>query len=352
MKLAKLTSARTFGIEIEFNNQSNLTQSQLANHINSKFRRLECLSESYNHNTNAHWKIVTDSTCGLELVSPILSGQQGMKEAQDVIDTLHSVEGVQVNRSCGIHVHVGCEDITPQGMKNVIIQYAKNETLINSVLAPSRRDTRWARQIVGNEHTGRFTTIQALKTMLDGQTTCSDIIQNMGGRYNTVNVQCWNRQRTIEFRQHGGSLDSEKILSWAHFLINTVEKCMTETPVKTTIRTNPEQAFKQLFGNSKIVYDFMLGRANHFGFTQYGQVKEVSVVTRWEAVCEEEAILYTVNKLSNGGFEVKADGNAVGSVKQTLRGLLGIVDSGETTRQLGNLLLTSGGTNLLTLPVA
>lgn len=339
MKLAKLNTARTFGIEIEFINRSNKSQNELARYINNKFRRLDCIGESYNHTTQDHWKIVTDSSCGLELVSPILSGQKGMKDAQSIIDCLANIEGVTVDRSCGIHVHVGASDITPQGMKNVILHYAKNEEIINSVLAPSRRDSRWARQLV-NGHNSRFGSILRLQQRLDNCTACSHIINALGGRYNTVNVECWNRQRTIEFRQHGGSLDSEKILNWAHFLINTVETCMTETPVKTTIRTNPKQAFKAVFGNSKIVLDFMLGRANHFGFTQFGQVKTVEVKRTW---LHDN---FKVTEMTDGSFNVKQRMELntcdvwqdVESNRKTLMMLLSTTDRGQTTRQLGKSL--------------
>ena len=340
MKLAKLNTARTFGIEIEFNNQSEMSQQQLATYINKKFRRLECIGESYNHTTQAHWKIVTDSTCGLELVSPILSGQKGMKDAQCIIDCLASIEGVEVNRSCGIHVHVGAQGITPQGMRNVILQYAKNEEIINSVLAPSRRDTRWARPLVGNGNNGRYQSMEELANQLYSCQTVGEIVSRMGGRYNTVNVQCWNRQRTVEFRQHGGSLDSEKILNWAHFLVNTVETCMTETRVNIKLRTNPKQAFKAVFGNSKIVCDFMLGRANHFGFTQFGQVKTVEVKRTW---LHDN---FKVVEMTDGSFNVKQRmelntcdvWNNVTSSRKTLISLLGTIDRGQTTRQLGKSL--------------
>ena len=338
MKLAKLNTERTFGLEVEFINRTNMSKDLLAQYINKKFRKLDCIGEGYNHTTRNHWKIVTDASCGLELVSPILSGKKGMENAKAIIDCLASIEGVTVNRDCGIHVHVGADDITTQGMKNVVMFYAKNQHMIGSVLAPSRRGgSRWCETITSNHGD-----MNQVERKLNDCNTVGDVVSTFGryGRYQTVNMTAYNRQRTLEFRQHGGSIDSEKILNWAHFLLTTVEMCNKEGVVITkTLRQNQTVAFKQVFGHtSKVVLDFMLKRANHFGFTNFGSVKEISVVKRWEAVCEDTATVFTVNKLSNGGIQVKQDGNSVLSGRKTLLNLLGLTDTNQTTRQLGTML--------------
>jgi len=341
MKLAKLTTDRTFGLEIEFVNRSSMSKDVLAQYINKKFRKLDCIGEGYNHTTQNHWKIVTDSTCGLELVSPILSGKKGMENAKCIIDCLANIEGVTVNRDCGIHVHVGASDITTQGIKNVVLFYAKNQHIIQSILAPSRRNSRWTNTLANN-----YGDLTQINSRLNGCNSVSEVISAFNGtRYQTVNLQAYSRQRTVEFRQHGGSLDSEKILNWAHWLITTVEMCnQLETVITPTVRTKQTVAFKQCFGHtSKVVLDFMLGRANHFGFTNFGSVKTISVVKRWEAVCELTATVFTVNKLSNGGIEVKEDGNTVKSGRKTLLHLLGVTDTNQTTRQLGTLLFSTIG---------
>ena len=77
--LAKVNSS---GIEIEFTTNGNTSQQEVARRVNQAFRNVDVVMEGYNHNTRDHWKIITDSTCGLELVSPILKGKKGLKEAQ------------------------------------------------------------------------------------------------------------------------------------------------------------------------------------------------------------------------------------------------------------------------------
>ena len=48
--------------------------------------------------------------------------------------------------------------------------------------------------------------------------TINDMARSMSGRYYKINLQSYSRQRTIEFRQHGGSLNGRKIESWVRFL--------------------------------------------------------------------------------------------------------------------------------------
>ena len=345
--LAKVKSERTFGIEVEFINNSGMSKDQVTSKLNSAFRSIVIESEGYNHTTVGHWKVVTDSSCGLELVSPILTGSKGLKQAQRVIDTLSSIEGVEVNRSCGIHVHVGCDDITVQGMRNVLLHYAKNSDIISSVLAPSRRNGRWAHSLVGSHG---FESLTALKEALDNCTTCREIVSRMGGRYKTVNVQCWSRQRTIEFRQHGGSLDSYKILNWVVFLLNTVEKQMTASKVSLNVSDNGVKAFKQVFGESKVVYDYMLGRANHFGFNMFGQVETVEQLRNF--TCEDiDGNEYKVIEMSNGAINVLVNDVPTNSNRTVLKDLLVRLDielpqvlpskAHQTARQLGKSLFAN-----------
>lgn len=56
-----------------------------------------------------HWKLVTDSSLQgnntFELVSPILVGENGLKELETVCWVL-DICNAKVNDSCGFHVHM------------------------------------------------------------------------------------------------------------------------------------------------------------------------------------------------------------------------------------------------------
>jgi hypothetical protein len=344
---AKVKSTRTFGVEIEFVNNSEFNQNDLAKHINNKFRNIDVAAESWNHTTRDHWKIVTDSSCGLELVSPVLEGKKGVEEARKVIDALNNVDGVIVNRHCGIHVHVGISDISVKAMKNILIHYGKNEELIESILAPSRRATsRWANSLLDARMMGNHSTserphqnMEEFRTWLNQFDSCGDMVTGFDrryrtmARYRTVNVQAYHRQRTIEFRQHGGSMDSEKILNWTIFLTNMVDKCVKATNMSVNIKDDKKKAFKALFGDSKVIYDYMLKRAKHFGYDCYGDALENTLVERRmfdmrNSDCRGNII---IDKYSNGSYVVRD----VDSSRQSMLEFLQIEDEGQTTRQLG-----------------
>ena len=51
--------------------------------------------EGYNHTTRPYWKIVTDASVsheGLEIVSPVLKGQDGLNQLEKVLKALNQVE--------------------------------------------------------------------------------------------------------------------------------------------------------------------------------------------------------------------------------------------------------------------
>ena len=58
--------SRRFGVEIEF--LSTITKEQAVMSLRAAGIRVE--SSYYTHDTTPYWKIVTDGSCGYELVSP------------------------------------------------------------------------------------------------------------------------------------------------------------------------------------------------------------------------------------------------------------------------------------------
>ena len=59
-------------------------------------------------------------------------------------------------------------------------------------------------------------------------------------RYFKVNAVAYDRHRTIEFRQHQGTTDYEKISKWVMFLAKLVEYSFkNECPTCTTIEEIP-----------------------------------------------------------------------------------------------------------------
>lgn len=184
---------------------------------------LPCEIEGYNHNTRSHWKITTDSSVhdnrgnpGIEVVSPILSGTAGMTALKTVADALNAA-GASANKTCGIHVHVGASDLSIDEIKMIVKRYASFETVIDSYMPVSRRASN-------NQYLKSMSDWSAYYgAALAGCVTVAAMSARDWDRYYKINLAAFVRQGTIEFRQHSGSVSSEKIGNWVLFVLNFVE---------------------------------------------------------------------------------------------------------------------------------
>lgn len=217
---------RRFGVEIE---AFNITQRELASALRNAGIQVEV--EGYNHNTRNHWKIVTDAslsgTHSFELVSPILEGQAGLNQLETVCRVLKAKRAL-INRSCGLHVHFDAENIGLAQTKNLLINYARYEAIIDSFMPASRRSTT---NTYCQSLTGRISQIEAASTMQALTSTA------LPSRYFKVNLQSYLRHKTIEFRQHSGTIEFEKISNWVLFLHNLVEYSRTSRVSSATMES-------------------------------------------------------------------------------------------------------------------
>lgn len=235
----------TFGVEIEcFADPSRV-------HLNARLNNLEIRYEGYNHRDNDHYyKFVSDSSVNglpnpIECVSPILQdAQEGHESLKNCLKTLNDSEA-RVNSSCGLHVHVGAERLTDEAYVNVFKNYQALELLIDSFMAPSRRgDCTWAHSIRRFDYSACSTkdTVRRL----------------MGGRYYKVNPVAYSAHRTIEFRQHQGSVSYEKISMWVNFCIKLVAWS------ETNVLSGPVSSVSEIPFLDEDEKRFFESRRNHF----------------------------------------------------------------------------------------
>jgi hypothetical protein len=90
-----IDSERPFGVEVEI--------------INEDYENMAKVSDQM----NADFGIVTDGSIehhqGFEIVTPILAGKEGEQALRDAMDIVRK-HGCDVNKSCGMHVHLDGED--------------------------------------------------------------------------------------------------------------------------------------------------------------------------------------------------------------------------------------------------
>jgi len=212
-----MINTRKFGIEIEFvnANRETLAEKLVANGI-------PCFYEGYNHTTRGHWKIVTDATVrgGYELVSPPLQGEAGLLEVKKVLAIMHECKRNpdmdMVNMSCGLHVHLDASDLDGTDIYWIVKRYKDNETAIDGIMPTSRRgDARWCRSISSSWKSNLLKELNTIEANARQQFR----------RECKVNVAyAYARHKTIEFRQHSGTTDYNKIANWIEFLQYFVEQ--------------------------------------------------------------------------------------------------------------------------------
>lgn len=204
------TNTLTFGVEIE---TYNVLRDALIREVEQ--RNISIQSEGYNHrDNNNYYKIVSDASIhgndGQEVVSPILKGKQGLNSLKSVCDSLNAI-GARVNKSTGLHVHFDASKISDTHFVQIFKNYQKLESVIDTFMPQSRRanNNPFCRSLQGIHY--------------DGCRTKADVINYNGTRYRKVNAESYLRHKTVEFRQHSGTTDYEKISKWINFLRKLIQ---------------------------------------------------------------------------------------------------------------------------------
>jgi len=286
----------TFGIEFEA--ISKVSRWELANHYDNLIPNYDFEGEEYNHQTRDYWKVVYDDsldtweefTHTTELVSPILKGESGFRDLKNITSFIERDSMTKVNKSCGTHIHLGINQYWEErrltveqkirAMKNLFMIYTKYQDEIDSILSPSRRSNKWAHNLI-------YTTTQVRTDRIDSDSERKKVLRNFsrklnkkhsiqaihemtGTRYQVINLQNWVSRGTVEFRQHQGTQNFEKIKHWIIFLMKLIEratdKAIQDKKITSGIRTNGRAKFNQIFKRKmkRETYQFFLERRLDF----------------------------------------------------------------------------------------
>ena len=208
---------RSFGVELEmFNVRRDRLVAELA------AVGVDCHDEYYNHSTRPYWKIVNDGSIvgndAMELVSPILQGEEGLAELKKVCDVLGRI-GARCNKSVGLHVHHGFTDIGENitVWRNLFHNYATLEPLIDGFMPKSRRGSAntYCRSMRVADWAQKIANAVDLRGM--------EMVVTRACRYFKLNVQAFWRHKTCEFRQHSGTVEYQKIANWVLFTSRLIE---------------------------------------------------------------------------------------------------------------------------------
>jgi hypothetical protein len=211
---------RTFGIEIEaFGCNKDRVARELTNN------GIRTNHENYNHQTRDHWKVIHDGSLSgsnsFEVVSPVLQGQDGLDQLQKVCEVLERL-GAKINKTCGLHVHIGVSDYGIKDWRRLFLNYIKLEKTIDDFMPVSRRKSNnyYTKSIVKQDYKNK---IENSRNLRDLEST---LLRN--DRYHKINTKCFWRQNTVEFRQHSGTVNYDKISNWVKFVMRLTEYSKTK----------------------------------------------------------------------------------------------------------------------------
>lgn len=177
-------------------------------------------NDGYHHRAVDYWRITEDGSVhgsGLELVSPILK----MEDDYAWTDSLNAIRAIRdvggrIDASCGLHVHHNAQYMNRDEVMRVADLYYQFQDTINTMLPRSRRMASYARSMNAEY-------CQRAKDLTDPSNTRTNYGRrwkprlNSLDRYYAVNLQAINVHGTIEFRQHSGTLNYDKVSMWVRF---------------------------------------------------------------------------------------------------------------------------------------
>ena len=260
--------SRKFGIELEI---TRISKGECLRAIRAAGVAVDI--EGYNHIDYAdHWKIVNDGSVqdGFELVSPILDGQAGLDEALRVSAAI-STAGASANKTCGFHVHFDAWSMNVAEIRMICKRYAAFEEKIDSFMPESRRgnNNQYCKSVVH----------EFSKSAYNAARTPAELADAQYDRYFKVNLRAYLRHHTIEFRQHSGTADPEKIKNWVLFLNDFINEsirlaslpgCQSETHQK-----HWQNLIDLISGNDGMLASEIIGRLGIQPHSLRGQISHM-----------------------------------------------------------------------------
>ncbi|TEY86383.1 hypothetical protein BOTCAL_0009g00100 [Botryotinia calthae] len=218
--------------ESEFGNENEVAANIAANWI----LKTDCTVDPGKQNSN------TRKYCeyGMEIISPPYYYDDASRRAvETVVRTLRYNYLVRVNETTGLHVHVGngYHGFEWPILRNFMAIAWTYERQILLLMPEIRLKNVFCKPLDWSPLTGtlvgrnieltRLEFLNCILSLTDNEQACVALGAKTLG-FNISNLAPPFRstfgKRTIEFRQHPGTLDSESILHWVHICVKLVEK--------------------------------------------------------------------------------------------------------------------------------
>lgn len=211
------------GIEVEFNQAPNVSQDMIAVALK-------------NAGLARYINVTTDASCGWE-VRVLLPEDDYIEPLGKIMKVIRDL-GHKVDARCGTHVHF---DMRNRDVKLVYENMFKTQKFLRKFVTKNRKNNR-------------FCQMNKAETF--------DKQLSLGDRYYSLNVQAYNRHKTLEVRMHQGTLDENELLPWIKLLlkivnyqtvltdkVNTLKQARKQFDFDVDLSKNLEQRILTVFRN-------------------------------------------------------------------------------------------------------
>ena len=243
---------RRFGIELELSRRFLCVNNSDRHYSNNWTSVTNLINELIRAGTiQRGWRLKVDTSCGGEVVSPILLGPKGLRDTAILCEGIQKIADdagvVAVDAECGLHLHFDSADMKPIQLSNLFILLHTAEPIIYSMYpnrspkycAPIELNMRLASKF--RDWTDvRDAWYRGSNNVKDRSYVYGDnFINNSqagdyydGTRYHGFNIHCFWRQGTVEFRYGIGTLDVLHIKAYYDMCLAMVNTAMTSKKIK------------------------------------------------------------------------------------------------------------------------
>jgi hypothetical protein len=188
------------------------------------------------HNNNA-WILKPDSSCGIEVCSPVSKGTYGLRRICKVIEALGADPKIIIDDRCGLHVHLEVTDCNDFELRSILGYWIKCESVFLDGMPRNRKRNRYCQQL-GLSPNFSHETVPELDVLIRAMGMMKYYSMNthhmLGGSRKTIEV------RIAEGR---GCIDPYFVKNWVRLLIHFVETCKKRRIVEPY---SPDNAFSGL----------------------------------------------------------------------------------------------------------
>ena len=182
---------------------------------------------------NDYWVIKPDSSCGMELCTPLLKGNLGYNTVYKIVSKIKEKYANYVDNRCSYHVHIDVSDLYPAQMTALLAYWIKCEPVFMDMMPLHRKKNRYCMCI------GSLDVLQH-----DSIMDFDFLLKKLGvQKYFSLNTFHYNRgdRKSIEFRiaDERYCSDPELAVNWIKLIMHFVE-CASKMQIPPSYQENNE----------------------------------------------------------------------------------------------------------------